>query len=288
MWRRKPKFFFSPGYNSPLGWPGRFAFTLHDLNHLCVMDNSNAMKRAYYQYVIRPACHRAEYVLTVSEYSKREIITWAKVPHEKVINVGNGVGMPFSPSGKKFDPGYPYLLYVGSRKPHKNLPRLLKAFSISGVWKDIHLLFSGEPDRDIAAEINRLGLEGYVRFRDMSSDQELSEAYRGAVAFVFPSLYEGFGLPPLEAMACGVPVLTSNACSLPEVVGDAAILVEPLIVEEIAEGIRRLVGDSVLRKLLREKGLIRSKEFSWEKTARLTSAVLQVATASSPRLATQS
>jgi glycosyltransferase involved in cell wall biosynthesis len=280
LWRRKPELFFSPGYNSPLGWPGSFVFTLHDLNHLCVPDNSNAVKRAYYQYIIRPACHRAELVLTVSEYSKQEIGAWANIEQEKIINVGNGVGFPFLADGKKYDPGYPYLLYVGSRKPHKNLPRLLQAYSISGVRKDVRLLLSGEPDQQIAAEINRLGLEGSVCFRDLSNDGELSNAYRGATAFVFPSLYEGFGLPPLEAMACGVPVLTSNVCSLPEVVADAAILVDPLSVEDIAGGIRALVEDSARRARLREKGLVRSKAFSWVETVRRTSSALQMATVS--------
>jgi glycosyltransferase involved in cell wall biosynthesis len=277
LWRREPKLFFSPGYNSPLGWPGSFVFSLHDLHHLCVPEDSNAIKRAYYQYIIKPACHRAEYVLTVSEYSKHEIGAWAKLKEDRIVNVRNGVGLPFVPNGPKYLPGYPYLLYVGSRKPHKNLPRLLKAYSISGVQNDVRLLISGRPDPEIAAEINRLRLEGSVVFGDLSADGDLSEAYRGAVAFVFPSLYEGFGLPPLEAMACGVPVLTANVCALPEVVADAAILVDPLNIEDIAAGLTRLVNDSELRNLLREKGVRRSKVFSWSETARRTSQVLELA-----------
>jgi len=268
--RRNPKLFFSPGYNSPLGWPGPFVFTLHDLNHLCVPDNSNAVKRAYYRYIIKPACHRAECVLTVSEYSKREIAAWAGLAEERIINVGNGVGPLFSPTGAKYAPGYSYLLYVGSRKPHKNLPRLLRAYSVSGVRKDVRLVLSGEPDQGTSAEINRLGLEGEVFFKELSADEPLSEAYRGAVAFLFPSLYEGFGLPPLEAMACGAPVLTSNVCSLPEIMGDAAILANPLNVEEIADGIKRLVQDSSVRAILRKKGLLRAKQFTWDETARRT------------------
>jgi glycosyltransferase involved in cell wall biosynthesis len=269
-----PKLFFSPGYNSPVGWPGCFIFTLHDLNHLCVRDGSNALKRAYYQHVIKPACHAAACVLTVSEYSRREISAWANVGQEKIINVSNGVSLSFTPEGKKYDPGYAYLLYVGSKKPHKNLPRLLQAYAVSGVRADLRLLLSGHPDKKLLTEIDRLGLSNDVAFADLSSDIALSEAYRGAVGFLFPSLYEGFGLPPVEAMACGVPVLTSNVCSLPEVVGDAALLTNPLDVEEIAEGIRRLVSDTDLRRQLREKGLRRVTHFSWEKTAKTTSQVL--------------
>jgi glycosyltransferase involved in cell wall biosynthesis len=279
LWRKKPKLFFSPGYNSPIGWPKPFVFTLHDLNHLCVRDNSNILKRAYYKYVIRPACHRAAFILTVSEYSKREIAAWAKIKEDRIINVGNGVGLPFTVTGRRYEPGYPYLLYVGSRKPHKNLPRLLDAYSISGIRRDVRLVLSGRPDQHISGEIERLGLSGDVVFADLDADRDLSEVYRGALALVFPSLYEGFGLPPLEAMACGVPVLTSNLCSLPEVVGDAGVLVDPLDVEAIADGIRRLVQDSDLRTELRQKGLLRVKEFSWDKTACRTREVLQMAAA---------
>lgn len=275
--KQNPQLFFSPGYNSPMGWSGRFVFSLHDLHHLCVPENSNALKRAYYQCVIKPACHAAEFVLTVSEYSRGEISAWAKVNPQKVVNVGNGVGPAFSVFGPKYDPGFPYLLYVGSRKPHKNLSRLLQAYALSGVRKDVRLLLSGLPDKALLAEIERLKLAPDVVFRDLPSDDTLSQAYRGAVGFLFPSLYEGFGLPPVEAMACGIPVLTSNVCALPEVVGDAAILINPIDVEEIAEGIRRIVGDSQARSRLREKGLLRVKRFSWEQTARLTSRVLQLA-----------
>src|ERR1700687_1841153 len=279
LWQKKPKLFFSPGYNSPLGWPRPFVFTLHDLNHLCVRENSNAAKRAYYKHVIRPACHRAAVVLTVSEYSKHEITAWAKVKEEKIVNVGNGVGSPFVPTGRKYEPGYPYLLYVGSRKAHKNLPRLLEAYSISGVRRDVRLVLSGSPDRCLSGEIARLGLTGDVVFSYSNADGELSDVYRGALAFVFPSLYEGFGLPPLEAMACGIPVLASKVCSLPEVIGDSGVLVDPLDVEAVADGIRRLVQDSDLRAELREKGLLRAKKFSWDETARRTREVLQMVAA---------
>jgi glycosyltransferase involved in cell wall biosynthesis len=279
LWRRNPRLFFSPGYNSPVGWPKPFVFTLHDLNHLRVRDNSNAAKRAYYKYVIRPACHRAAFVLTVSEYSKSEIAAWAKINEEKIINVGNGVGLPFTAAGRKYEPGYPYFLYVGSRKPHKNLPRLLEAYSISGIRRDARLVLSGSPDQQMSAEINRLGLSGDVVFAELDADRDLSEIYRGALALVFPSLYEGFGLPPLEAMACGIPVLTSKVCSLPEVMGDAGLLVDPFDLEAIADGIRRLVQNSDLRAELRVRGLNRAKEFSWDKTAGRIRQALQMAAA---------
>lgn len=277
LWRKRPKLFFSPGYNPPVGWPGPFVFTLHDLNHLCVPENSSVLKRAYYRYVIRPACHQARCVLTVSEYSKREIADWAHLNEDQIFNVGNGVGPAFVPTGERYDPGYPYLLYVGSHKSHKNLRRLLQAFSASGVWRDVRLIISGQPEQQLVMEVQRLDLQSQVSFKDLTTDEELSAVYRGAVAFVFPSLYEGFGLPPVEAMACGVPVLTSNVCSLPEVVGDAAVFVNPLDVEQIADGVKKLVQNSSLRTGLREKGLLRAKLYSWNETARRTLLALQLA-----------
>jgi glycosyltransferase involved in cell wall biosynthesis len=277
LWRKRPKLFFSPGYNPPVGWPGAFIFTLHDLNHLCVPENSSVLKRAYYRYVIRPACHQARCVLTVSDYSKRKIAEWAHLNEDQIFNVGNGVGPAFVPAGERYDPGYPYLLYVGSHKSHKNLRRLLQAYSASGVRREVRLIISGQPDRQLVVEIQRLDLQSEVFFKDLATDEELSAVYRGAVAFVFPSLYEGFGLPPVEAMACGAPVLTSNVCSLPEVVGDAAVFVNPLDVEQIADGIRKLVQNSFLRAELREKGLLRAKIYSWNETARRTLLALQLA-----------
>ncbi|MBZ5685913.1 MAG: glycosyltransferase family 4 protein [Acidobacteriia bacterium] len=277
LWSRSPDLFFSPGYNSPVGWPGKFIFTLHDLNHLRVPDNSSALKRAYYRYVIRPACRKATFVLTVSEYSRREIANWANISEEKIINVRNGVGPPFGANGRRYDPGYPYLLYVGNRKPHKNLPRLLRAYALSGIAKELLLVISGAPDQNTVADVRRLELSDRVIFLPLDSTELLADAYRGATAFLFPSLYEGFGLPPLEAMACAIPVLTSKVCSLPEVVGDAAVLVNPLDVEEIAHGIRLIVNDSALRKRLQDGGPRQANKFSWEETARRTSVVLAIA-----------
>jgi len=213
----------------------------------------------------------------VSEYSKREISAWAQVSEEKIVNVGNGVGHPFTLEGPRHDPGYLYLLYVGSHKPHKNLSRLLKAYGISGVSREVKLVMTGKASSSLRSQIREARLEGRVEFIESANNGELACLYRGALAFVFPSLYEGFGLPPLEAMACGIPVLTSNVCSLPEVVGDAGVLADPLDVEAIADGMCRLVGDDDLRADLRRKGLLRAKEFSWASVANRTQRVLDMA-----------
>jgi glycosyltransferase involved in cell wall biosynthesis len=278
---KRPKLFFSPGYNSPLGYSGAFIFTLHDLHHLRVPDNSNAAKRAYYERIIRPACRRAAFVLTVSDYSKREIAAWARLDEAKIINVSNGVGCPFQPEGIRHTPGYSYILYVGSSNPHKNLLRLLEAFKISGIAKHVRLVISGKPTRPIVAQLHRLKLDEAVVFTGPVSNLDLAALYRGALAFVFPSLYEGFGLPPLEAMACGVPVLTSNVCAIPEVVEDAALLVDPHSTDAIARGMIRIVEDSALRDSLRHKGFRRASAYTWDETARKVREILLKATGGS-------
>lgn len=279
LMRRRPRLFFSPGYNSPLGWPGTFVFSLHDLNHLRVPENSNAAKRAYYRLIIKPACHRAAFVLTVSEYSKQEICAWAKIAEERIVNVGNGVGPPFVASGTRYDPGYPYLLYVGSHKVHKNLPRLFEAYATSGVHNNVRLILTGQPDAEILQKLQNLGLTDHVTFVGFPNNEDLSAYYRGALGVVFPSLYEGFGLPAVESMACGTPVLTSNVCSLPEIVGDAGLLIDPTDTEAIADGIRRLVEDSTLIADLRQRGLERARQFTWDKTAAKAFATLRSALA---------
>ena len=193
--------------------------------------------------------------------------------------MGNGVDYPFVPFGPAHNAGGPYLLYVGSRKANKNLPRLLRAFAVSGVYRDIRLVLSGSPSEDLMSQVRRLGLTDKVTFAAASSSQSLAELYRGAHAFLFVSFYEGFGLPPLEAMACGTPVLTSNICSMPEVVGDAGLLVDPYDVDAIADGIRRITEGTDLRTELKQKGLARARKFSWDQTACKTRQVLEAAVA---------
>jgi alpha-1,3-rhamnosyl/mannosyltransferase len=167
-----------------------------------------------------------------------------------------------------------YVLYFGSNKPHKNLPRLVEAFArwhTESRESQIRLVVAGQWDvRYPEAKQRAEDLNAPVLFIGSVDDAALPALYSSATAFVFPSLYEGFGLPPLEAMACGVPVVCSNAASLPEVVGDAALLVNPRAAEEIAAAITRVLTDAALRDELRAKSLVRASQFSWERTARAT------------------
>jgi glycosyltransferase involved in cell wall biosynthesis len=167
----------------------------------------------------------------------------------------------------------PFILYAGNIKPHKNLERLLEAFfrvRKRGLT-DIRLLIIGDEISKYAVlrrTVHRHNLHKHVRFLGFVPDATLAVLYRLASAFVFPSLYEGFGLPPLEAMASGTPVVTSNVSSLPEVVGDAAVLIDPYDADAIADGIHRVLTEPALREGLRARGLARAREYSWERSVR--------------------
>ncbi|MBL7133471.1 MAG: glycosyltransferase family 4 protein [Phycisphaerae bacterium] len=281
--RLRPDAYFSPGFNPPLRCATPFVFTIHDLIHLRFRRESGMLRRAYYGLVVRPAARRAFRVLTVSRYSKRQIVAWAELPQEKVVVVGNGVGAPFVPAGRRHRAGYRYLLHVGSGKPHKNIPRLLEAFAALGADCELRLVFTGQARPAMEKQIRKLRLADRVSFVGVLDDEALSAHYRGAAALVLPSLCEGFGLPALEAMACGTPVVASNVASLPEVVLDAALLVDPYDVRSIAHGIRRIVEDQDLRKTLVQKGLRRAGDFSWDRTAALVRRVLEQAAEASSR-----
>lgn len=272
---RQGGIFFSPGYNAPLFSSRPFVFCLHDLNHIDRTENSSVLKRLYYRIVLRRACHRAAYVLTVSEFSRARIIAWSGIPGDRVINVGNGVDATFCPADMPEPGAARYLLSVSNRKHHKNEMRIVEAFARAEVAADIQLLFTGNPTAELLAHIALHGVSARVAFAGRVPESDFPALYRGAMALIFPSLYEGFGLPVIEAMACGTVVLTSDTTSLPEVAGGAALLVDPLSVEQIAQGMARLCSDTDLRAALRAKGLLQAAKFTWDETARKVADVLQ-------------
>ena len=272
-----PTIYYSPGFNPPLFSSSPFVFMIYDLTNIYVPANSSFLKKAYFNLIVRPACHRAFRVLTTSEFSRVSISQWSGVSKDKIVNVSCGVSAEYRPDGQRYSPDYPYLLYVGNRKPHKNLPRLLEAFSISGVKKDVKLLLSGEPDKRTMNLIQEKKLKNCVVFTGFIPEKKLPHYYRGAEMLVLPSLYEGFGLPVIEAMACGTPVVTSNITSLPEVAGSAALLVDPENTGEIADAICRILNDSLLREKMRTSGIKQAGLFSWGKTTSLVLGVLELA-----------
>jgi glycosyltransferase involved in cell wall biosynthesis len=230
------------------------------------------------------AARKSDRILTVSEASKRDILHFFNVPPEKIVVVYNGIDERFSiqPSveeiarvRERFQLDHGFVLYAGTIKPHKNLVRLIEAFAAlrKGEFEELKLLIIGDEISKLPAlrrAVHSHKLHKHVRFLGFLPDETLAALYRLAAVFVFPSLYEGFGLPPLEAMASGTPVVTSNVSSLPEVAGDAAILVDPYDVSSIVDGVRRVLTDPVLADELRRKGLARARDFSWDRSVART------------------
>ncbi|HVY81102.1 MAG TPA: glycosyltransferase family 1 protein [Steroidobacteraceae bacterium] len=265
--RTRTTFFFSPGYNAPARSPCAFAFCVHDLNHLHVRENSSALKRAYYEQLIRPAMHAAAVVFTVSAFSRAALCDWSGVSEESVVNVGNGASAAFTPTGSVADFGRPYFLYVGNHKPHKNILGLLRAFAASGLQREFLLVATGRPEPALRQAIALLALADAVRFVGSVTDEQLAALYRGATALALLSTHEGFGLPVLEAMSCGTPVLCSTSTALPEIAGGAALLVEAARIDDVSTAMRELARNEELRRSLRLRGRERARAFSWDRTA---------------------
>jgi glycosyltransferase involved in cell wall biosynthesis len=259
--------FFSPGYNTPLYCPAPFIFTIHDLSHVFCPENTGPAIQLYYATIMKRACRRAAKILTVSEFTRGQIIQWAGVPAGKVFNVGCGVDSSYTPEGEVYGLPFPYLLCVSNRKPHKNEFRVVEAFAKARLDAGIHLVFTGESTLELADFIDRQRIKARANFVGMVSEEKLPALYRGAKALIFPSLYEGFGLPLLEAMACGTPVVTSNVTGMPEIAEDAALLVDPTSVEEIARAMEVIVKDTSWREQSRDRGIHRVAKFSWTTTA---------------------
>lgn len=267
--------FFFPGYIPPIINRAKYIFTIHDLNHLDRKENSSFSKKIFYETIIKNGCARASYIFTVSEFSKNRILQWSGVSSDKVINVGNGVSSDFSPFGESVDLGFEYLLCVGNRKKHKNELSILYAFKQAKIRNDFKLVFTGKPDALMLDIITKLDLKDKVHFTGFVSSSYLPKLYRSASALVFPSLYEGFGLPVIEAQASGIPVLTSRSSSLGEVSGGAAILVDPNDIRQITDGIEKIVNDTENNNKLRAAGIENSKRYSWYKTAQLVDKYLK-------------
>lgn len=258
--------FFSPGYNTPLSCPCPFVFTIHDLSHVYCPENTSPAIQLYYATIMKGACRRASKIFTVSEFTRSQIVEWSGVNKEKVFNVGCGVDPAYRPEGGVYGLPCPYLLCVSNRKRHKNEFRMVEAFGRANIDKKIQLVFTGEPTKELSAFIASQGLTNRVNFVGIVPEERLPTLYRGTIALIFASLYEGFGLPLLEAMACGTPVVTSNVTAMPEVAGGAAMVVDPKSIDQISKAMSQVVTDSSLRRQLREKGLVRAAEFSWTAT----------------------
>jgi glycosyltransferase involved in cell wall biosynthesis len=283
--RERPDLYHAPHYVLPAAINCNSVVTIHDCIHLMFPQYlPNRMAYAYARAQMWTAAHRSDCILTVSDASKRDILHLFNIPPEKIVVVYNAIDAHFSitpPADavarvrERYQLDHRFVLYVGNIKPHKNLVRLIEAFSELrvGELEDVKLLIIGDEISRLPAlrhAVHRHKLHKHVRFLGYVPDDQLAVLYRLAAVFIFPSLYEGFGLPPLEAMASGTPVVVSNVSSLPEVVGDAAVLVDPHDIDSIVDGLRLVLTNPSRADDMRRKGLERAREFSWERSVART------------------
>jgi glycosyltransferase involved in cell wall biosynthesis len=248
--------------------------TIHDVAFSAYPEGFKKHEVILFDALSKRAAQRAKHILTVSEFSKSEIHKHLKVPLDKITVTYNGLDPCFRPAVKK-ETAAPYILYVGNLHPRKNLVRLVEAFvQLKREYKtELTLKVVGQKAwlyGDIFESVRKGGLQSSVEFTGYVSQEELVKTYQNAMVMVYPSLYEGFGLPVVEAMGCGVPVVTSNSTSLAEIAGDAAELVDVQSPESICQGMWRVISSETHRQGLRQKGLARAQRFQWETAARKT------------------
>lgn len=278
----RPDVFFSPTHYAPRFSPVPTVVSIMDLAFLHYSELFR--KEDLYKLVnwTKYSVFRAKRVLTISNASKNDIIKTYQIPEEKVVVTYPGLRlmhtMDDSKILKKYGVHKPYILFVGTLQPRKNIARLIEAFSkILPKHDNLNLVIVGKKGwlyEEILQAPQQFGVEKQVLFLEFVPDTDLSELYKNALCFVLPSLYEGFGLPILEAMHYGCPVITSNVSSLPEAGGDAAIYVDPLSANDIAAKLVSVVSNRTLRDEMIKKGREQVKKFSWEKTAKETLSVL--------------
>lgn len=259
--------------------------TIHDLAFLEYPEQYPAMQRRYLSAMTRASTQRADRVITVSDFTGRDVADRLDVDPERITAIPNGVDSAFTPRQGtdelhrfRWKNSLPaeFLLFVGTIQPRKNLVGLLRAFARIDRSIRVPLYIVGGEGwmyRDIFDEVKRLDLERDIVFAGYAASETLPLWYSAATACIYPSYYEGFGLPVLEAMSCGVPVVTSNRTSLPEVAGDAAILVDPDDPEDIAQGIAIVLSDSGRRQEMQVAGVEQAAKFTWQRTAHETVAV---------------
>ncbi|MEI2691909.1 MAG: glycosyltransferase family 1 protein [Anaerolineae bacterium] len=292
--RHPPDVLFVPSHVLPLLHPRRSVVTVHDLGFRAFPEAHTTLDRAYLNWSTAFDARRAAHVLVDSQATKDDLIRFTGVSADKLSVIYLGRDETLTPVDNPqrlaevqqrlaiSQPGQglaSYILYVGTLQPRKNLVRLVEAFAtVRQQHPDLTLVLAGRQGwlaEPIFQRVAALGLQGAVSFPGYVADDDLPALLSGARCFAFPSLYEGFGFPVLEAQACGAPVLAAHSSSLPEVAGHGALLVDPLNTDAIAAGLLRLIGEPVLRAELRAAGFANLPRFSWQRCARETLAVLE-------------
>jgi glycosyltransferase involved in cell wall biosynthesis len=299
LFRQPPDVLFVPAHVLPLYHPSRSVVTIHDLGYLYYPEAHTHQARLYLDYSTRFSAKQASRIIAVSETTRQALIRHYQLDPAKIVTVHHGFDQQhFQPV---LDPNQleavrqryqlgagPYLLFVGTVQPRKNLIRLLDAFAqlladtdfqrAYPEYSQLQLVIGGKLgwlSDPITRHLQHLNLATQVKLSGYIEDNDLPALISGAVAFVMPSLYEGFGLPVLEALACGTPVICSNTGSLPEIVDEAALLHNPLDIAALTWNLQLLLTSTTLQKQLRSKGLERARNFSWERCTAETLAVLE-------------
>ena len=282
----------SPHHHTPVAAIGvRRVVTFHDVTFLRLPERYPLARRLYMEGVTRAAARIARAVITPSQAVRDEVVRRLGVPRERVVTVYEAAAPQYVPADSddigrarwKYHLPDEYLLSVGSLEPGKNRTRLIRAYArLRERGLVSPLVVVGQPAWQYEAEyelVSRLGLSEDVKFLGYVPDEDMPALYSGAAVFVFPSLYEGFGLPVLEAMACGAPVITSQGSATQEVAGEAALQIDPRDTEAIERAMDQLITNRWLRSDLRSRGFEQAKKFSWERAARDTLAVYQIVAA---------
>lgn len=281
-----------PCFSAPLCFRGPVVVTIHDIISILFPQNIPFASRMFYSKWMPFSYSKASQIISISESTKNDIIRVLKIPEDKITVIHNGYDIrlktrassdELSKVRKKYNLPEEYLLHVGTLEPRKNLSFLIDVFS--EVIKDkknsnLSLVITGKKGwyyEGLFQKVEKLGLQDRVVFTGYIDERDKKAIYQAAKIFTFPSIYEGFGLPPLEAMACGVPVVSSNTSSMPEVIGDAGILISPKNKSAWVEAISRLNNDSGLRGEMKKKNLSQIQKFDWVKTAQRTVEVYEKA-----------
>ncbi len=275
----KVDIYHSPNYNLNILARGKSVMTIHDLNFLAYRQFTISSGRWHYAFKIKNYAQKVDAIIADSFSTKNEIMKYLKIPEDKIHVIYLGCSQAFQPlaadeklrtTEEKFKIKGNFILYVGTLEPRKNLKGLIQAYAQTQAKNEFLLVLAGGKGwkyEHIFRLVEKLKLQDRVIFTGYVPEDDLPGLYKRASLFVYPSYYEGFGLPPLEAMACGLPVIVSNSTSLPEVVGDAGVYVDPYDIRQMSATIDTVLSDSDLLETLRRRGPERAKLFSWEKTA---------------------
>jgi len=280
-WMQGFDLYHQPNY-VPHAFSGKTVITIHDMSHR-IFPQYHPRRRVMILRAFESRLRQADRIITDSEHARQEIMELLRVPKERIEVIYLGAGSHYRPMNisekqlkdlqSRYNLPEQFLLYVGTIEPRKNLERLIEAYYLyrqEEPASELKLVLAGGKGwlyESIFSRVQELHLQQEVIFTGYVDSDDLPCLYNMAMAFVYPSLYEGFGLPPLEAMSCGTPVISSNAASIPEVVGEAGILIDPYQINDLAEAIFRVAESASLRNELSQLGLKQAQRFSWRRCA---------------------